>query len=331
MRKDPFAVVLLDEFEKASPPIWDLFLQVFDDGRLTDLQGRVVDFRRCVIVLTSNLGAPLVRGPSVGFEPGERVFSSAGIERAIRTWFRPEFLNRLDRVVVFRPFERSAMRALLDKELAEALARRGLRGRPWAVEVDESAYAFLIDKGFSPELGARPLKRALERYLLAPLAAAIVEKAVPEGDQFLFVTAVDGERIDVVFVDPDAEPEAPEPHGGGRGARARRAGARPCGDGRQGHGAVPARRAAAHRRRRRRAPGAEGSRAVRHVRAGLLGARGPVLAARRDRVPRPARRPRPGPPSDWAHASSAACDRTGGRTTSSRGSSRVGCTSSIAR
>ncbi len=209
VRKDPFAVVLLDEFEKASPPIWDLFLQVFDDGRLTDLQGRVVDFRRCVIVLTSNLGAPLVRGPSVGFEPGERVFSSAGIERAIRTWFRPEFLNRLDRVVVFRPFERSAMRALLDKELAEALARRGLRGRPWAVEVDGSAYAFLIDKGFSPELGARPLKRALERYLLAPLAAAIVEKAVPEGDQFLFVTAVDGERIDVVFVDPDAEPEAP--------------------------------------------------------------------------------------------------------------------------
>jgi ATP-dependent Clp protease ATP-binding subunit ClpC len=207
VRKDPFAVVLLDEFEKASPPIWDLFLQVFDDGRLTDLQGRVVDFRRCVIVLTSNLGAPLVRGPSVGFEPTEHVFSSTGIERAIRASFRPEFLNRLDRVVVFRPFERSAMRALLDKELAEALARRGLRGRPWAVELDDSAYAFLVDKGFSPELGARPLKRALERYLLAPLAAAIVEKAVPEGDQFLFVRAADDDRIDVVFVDPDAEPE----------------------------------------------------------------------------------------------------------------------------
>jgi ATP-dependent Clp protease ATP-binding subunit ClpC len=210
VRKDPFAVVLLDEFEKASPPIWDLFLQVFDDGRLTDLQGRVVDFRRCVIVLTSNLGAPLVRGPSVGFEPTEHVFSSTGIERAIRASFRPEFLNRLDRVVVFRPFERSAMRALLDKELAEALARRGLRGRPWAVELDDSAYAFLVDKGFSPELGARPLKRALERYLLAPLAAAIVEKAVPEGDQFLFVRAADDDRIDVAFVDPDAEPEAVE-------------------------------------------------------------------------------------------------------------------------
>jgi ATP-dependent Clp protease ATP-binding subunit ClpC len=157
-------------------------------------------------VLTSNLGSPLAQAPSVGFDPSDQTFSSAGIERAIRTSFRPEFLNRLDRVVVFRPFERSAMRALLDKELADALARRGLRGRPWAVEMDDSAYAFLIERGFSRELGARPLKRALERYLLAPLAAAIVEQSVPEGDQFLLVTAA-GDRIEVAFVDPDMEPE----------------------------------------------------------------------------------------------------------------------------
>ena len=208
IRKEPFAVVLLDEFEKAAQPIWDIFLQVFDDGRLTDLQGRVVDFRRCVIVLTSNLGASLAGGAGLGFEPPDRRFSDAGVERAVERSFRPEFRNRLDRVVVFRPFERAAMRALLDKELADALARRGLRGRPWAVEVDESAYTFLIDKGFSPELGARPLKRALERHLLAPIAAAIVEQEVPEGDQFLFVTASGGEGIDVTFVDPDAEPEA---------------------------------------------------------------------------------------------------------------------------
>jgi len=206
IRKEPFAVILLDEFEKAAQPIWDLFLQVFDDGRLTDQQGRVVDFRRCVIVLTSNLGASLAGGAGVGFEPPDRRFSGAGVERAVERSFRPEFRNRLDRVVVFRPFERSAMRALLDKELTDALARRGLRGRPWAVEVDESAYAFIIDKGFTPELGARPLKRALERHLLAPIAAAIVEQEVPEGDQFLFVTA-GGDGIEVTFVDPDAEPE----------------------------------------------------------------------------------------------------------------------------
>jgi ATP-dependent Clp protease ATP-binding subunit ClpC len=213
VRKDPFAVVLLDEFEKAAQPVLDLFLQVFDDGRLTDLQGRVVDFRRSVIVLTSNIGSPLAQGSRVGFDPADRTFSDAGIERAVRASFRPELVNRFDRVVVFRPFERSAMRALLDKELADALARRGLRGRPWAVEVDESAYAFLIEKGFSPELGARPLKRAVERHLLAPLAASIVEQSVPAGDQFLFITAPRGERIEVVFVDPDAEPEVAEQEG----------------------------------------------------------------------------------------------------------------------
>jgi ATP-dependent Clp protease ATP-binding subunit ClpC len=207
VRKDPFAVVLLDEFEKASQPVLDLFLQVFDDGRLTDLQGRVVDFRRSVIVLTSNIGSPLAQGPRVGFDPADRTFSSAGVERAVRSSLRPELVNRLDRIVVFQPFERSAMRALLDKELADALARRGLRSRPWAVEVDESAYTFLIEKGFSPELGARPLKRAVEQHLLAPLAAAIVEQSVPDGDQFLFVTAPGGERIEVAFVDPDAEPD----------------------------------------------------------------------------------------------------------------------------
>ena len=211
IRKDPFAVVLLDEFEKAAQPIWDVFLQVFDDGRLTDLQGRVVDFRRSVIVLTSNLGSSFARGPAVGFDPTQGTFSSAAVERAVHASFRPEFVNRLDRVVVFRPFERSAMRALLDKALAEALARRGLRGKPWAVELDESAYSFLIEKGFSPELGARPLRRAVERYLLTPLAAAIVEQDVPEGDQFLFVTAGESEGIAVTFVDPDAEPDVAEP------------------------------------------------------------------------------------------------------------------------
>jgi ATP-dependent Clp protease ATP-binding subunit ClpC len=207
VRKDPFAVVLLDEFEKASQPILDLFLQVFDDGRLTDLQGRVVDFRRSVIVLTSNIGSALKTGIHVGFDPDDRTFSTRAVERAVRNTFRPELINRFDRVVVFRPFERAAMRALLDKELTDALARRGLRSRPWAVEVDESAYTFLVEKGFSPELGARPLKRAVERYLLAPLAEAIVEQAVPEGDQFLFVTAPSADRIEVVFVDPDAEAE----------------------------------------------------------------------------------------------------------------------------
>ena len=205
VRSDPFSVVLLDEFEKAAEPVWDVFLQVFDDGRLTDTHGQLVDFRRCVIVLTSNVGSSIAAGSGVGFEPSAAGFSRTVAERALRATFRPEFLNRLDRVVMFRPFERASMRSLLDKELAEALARRGLRERPWAVEVDESAYAFLIDKGFSPTLGARPLRRAIEQHVLAPVAAAIVEQTVAAGDQFLFVSAPRGARIEVAFVDPDAD------------------------------------------------------------------------------------------------------------------------------
>jgi ATP-dependent Clp protease ATP-binding subunit ClpC len=211
IRKEPFAVVLLDEFDKSAAPVWDLFLQAFDDGRLTDQHGRAVDLRRCVIILTSNVGSSIATRPGVGFDSSPTPFRPETVTRALEKSFRPEFLNRIDRTVVFRPFERAQMRALLDKELASALTRRGLRERPWAVELDDSAYEFLIDQGFSPALGARPLKRALERHLLAPLAATIVEQRAPSGDQFLLVSAPHGKRIEVAFVDPDAEPaEAPQ-------------------------------------------------------------------------------------------------------------------------
>jgi ATP-dependent Clp protease ATP-binding subunit ClpC len=202
VRKDPFAVILLDEFEKAAPPIWDLFLQVFDDGRLTDQQGRTADFRRSIIILTSNVGSALAHRPGVGFKAEHGRFRTELIQEELKRTFRPEFLNRIDQVVIFRLFERAEVRALLEKELAEALDRRGLRTRPWAVELDESAIDFLIDKGFSPSLGARPLKR----YLLALIARPIVEQAVPEGDQFLLVSAAD-ESLAVTFVDPDAAEE----------------------------------------------------------------------------------------------------------------------------
>jgi ATP-dependent Clp protease ATP-binding subunit ClpC len=212
VRKQPFSVVLLDEFEKAHSSVWDLFLQVFDDGRLTDLSGRTVDFRHCVIVLTSNVGSAIPRGPGVGFGPGRAGFDAAGVERAVADEFRPELLNRLDRIVVFRPLDREVMRTLVEHELRSVLGRRGFRIRPWAVEWDDAAIDFLLEQGFSAELGARPLKRAVERHLLAPLATTIVERQFPEGDQFLFISARDGRGIDVRFVDPDADgAPAPEP------------------------------------------------------------------------------------------------------------------------
>jgi ATP-dependent Clp protease ATP-binding subunit ClpC len=206
VRKQPFSVVLLDEFEKAHPDIWDLFLQVFDDGRLTDRYGNTADFRHAIIILTSNLGSTIHPGISIGFDSKTAEFSSESVEKTIMTTFRREFINRIDRLVVFRPLDRSVMRKILRKELDASLQRRGLRTREWAVEWEDSAVDFLLEKGFTRDLGARPLKRAIERYLLSPLAMTIVNHQFPKGDQFLFVRS-DGTELNVEFVDPDA----PEP------------------------------------------------------------------------------------------------------------------------
>jgi ATP-dependent Clp protease ATP-binding subunit ClpC len=207
IRRQPFSVVLLDEFEKAHPRIWNLFLSVFDDGRLTDAAGETADFRNSIIILTSNLGAMLASGERLGFADGADGFSATAVERSVSRTFAPELRNRLDRVVVFRPFTRDVMRRILQKEIADASARRGLRRREWAVEIEQGALDFLLDRGFTTDLGARPLKRSLERYLLAPLARTIVERRVPEGDQFLFVRT-DGDSLAVDFVDPDAPPSS---------------------------------------------------------------------------------------------------------------------------
>ena len=206
IRKQPFSVVLLDEFEKSHPNVWDLFLQVFDDGRLTDRKGNTADFRHCIIIMTSNLGAVIPRGASIGFTGDQNAFTATTVTKSIIETFRKEFINRIDRIIIFHPLSRTVMREVLRKELSEVMQRRGLRNRTWAVEWHESAIEFLLDKGFTADLGARPLKRAIERYMLSPLATTIVNHQFPEGDQFLFVRS-NGKAIEVEFIDPDA----PEP------------------------------------------------------------------------------------------------------------------------
>jgi ATP-dependent Clp protease ATP-binding subunit ClpC len=208
IRRQPFSVVLLDEFEKAEPGVFDLFLQVFDDGRLSDPRGETADFRHAVIIMTSNLGAKVVTG-GLGFSPVTG-FAESAVSAAVTRAFRPEFLNRIDRTVVFRPLSRPVMREILASELESVLARRGLRSRQWAVEFDDSALEFLLAEGFTPDLGARPLKRAVERHFLTPLALAIAGHDYPGGDQFLFVRAGSA-GLKVTFVDPDppAPPAAP--------------------------------------------------------------------------------------------------------------------------
>jgi len=210
VRKQPFSVVLLDEFEKAHTNVWDLFLQMFDDGRLTDANGRTADFRHSIVILTSNLGATSHVGMGLGFLPDGSNYSDDQVLRAVSQTFRPEFVNRLDKVIVFQPLSRPIMRSILLKELRSVLDRRGLRHREWVVEWEPSALEFLLDRGFSANMGARPLKRAIDQYLLAPLAASLVEHRYPEGDQFLFVRS-NGTAINVEFVDPDEDVPMAEP------------------------------------------------------------------------------------------------------------------------
>lgn len=210
IREQPFSVVLLDEFEKAHARVWDMFLQVFDDGRLTDVKGRLADFRHSIIILTSNLGSTIGNEAGIGFTSRRGEFSTDDVVRTVNRTFRREFVNRLDRVVVFNPLGREVMRAILQKELRLALGRRGFRTKQWAVEWEDSAVEFLLDEGFTPDLGARPLRRAIEKHLLAPLSVTMVQNEAPAGEQFLFVRS-DGESLQVEFIDPDAdEPMASE-------------------------------------------------------------------------------------------------------------------------
>jgi ATP-dependent Clp protease ATP-binding subunit ClpC len=217
IRKNPFSVILLDEFEKAHPQIWDLFLQIFDDGRLSDSQGSSVDFRQSIIIMTSNIGAimPTFQPERrlVGFgneqeqeEDAEVYDPKDYVNFAVNETFRPEFVNRIDKIVVFNPLSRAALGKILDIELKKILQRRGLRNKKWALDMEDSATEFLLEKGFTQNLGARPLKRAIEQYLLAPLATTIVNHNFPKGDQFLLVSKGKQDKLKVRFIDPD-EPQ----------------------------------------------------------------------------------------------------------------------------
>jgi len=215
IRRQPFSIVLLDEFEKSHPNVADLFLQLFDDGRLTDRRGVTADFRHALVIMTSNVGSAIQTTGRLGFSSDDAGFAPATVRAALDKQFRKEFLNRIDRIVVFRPLSRETMRRILKHELSDLYLRRGLRNRPWAVEWDSSAIDFLLDKGFTPDMGARPLKRAIDQHVLSPLAMAIVDRSLPDGEQFVYLRS-DGETLEIEFIDacgtgsqPVAEPGPP--------------------------------------------------------------------------------------------------------------------------
>ena len=194
VRGQPFSVVLLDELEKAHLNVFDLFLQVFDDGRLTDGRGETVDFRHTMIVMTSNLGSRIDTSAGLGFGATGTMPSEEQVVKEVRKFFRPEFVNRLGRIVFFEPLSAEVMRKIVQRELGKVVLRSGILGRRLLVDVEPGVVDKLLAEGFSIEYGARPLKRRVEELVLLPLARAIVGLG-PEDRGALLRVTVEDDRV----------------------------------------------------------------------------------------------------------------------------------------
>jgi ATP-dependent Clp protease ATP-binding subunit ClpC len=177
IRRRPYSVVLLDEIEKAHPDVFNMLLQIMEEGQLTDSFGRHVDFRNVVLILTSNIGSDLIKNKGgFGFSKPNEESSYEKMKQTLQTelerYFRPEFLNRLDDTIVFRPLNRNDLVAIVEYELRKV--RKRLVDKNMTLELEDSAKDFLIEKGYNPDFGARPLRRALEQQLEDPLSEAIL-------------------------------------------------------------------------------------------------------------------------------------------------------------
>jgi ATP-dependent Clp protease ATP-binding subunit ClpC len=199
VRRRPYRVVLFDEVEKAHPDVFNILLQILEDGRLTDGHGRTVDFRNTVVIMTSNLGTAEFQRPSVGFVPGERQTKSererlrGTVEKALKEAFRPELLNRIDETIIFEPLTEDDLKQvveLLTNDVRKRLAERGV-----GLELTEAAKEALVKEGFDPVFGARPLRRTVQRRVENPLSKRILAGEFGEGDTVL----VDVEGEEYVF------------------------------------------------------------------------------------------------------------------------------------
>ncbi len=184
VRRRPYSVILLDEIEKAHPDVFNLLLQVLEDGRLTDSFARKVDFRNTVIIMTSNVGAELIRkNVSLGFGAGNEEVTYNDIKNKlmeeVKRTFKPEFLNRMDDIIVFRPLVKEDLQRIVDIEIEQVVKR--LREQGISLEVAANAKDFLIERGFDPVFGARPLKRTIQRFLEDPLASEIISRKLNDG------------------------------------------------------------------------------------------------------------------------------------------------------
>ena len=203
VRRRPYSVVLFDEIEKAHPNVWNALLQILDDGRLTDGQGRTVDFRNAVIIMTSNLGTEFARrGGALGFVTSsdpELVADHRKIERALRENFRPEFLNRIDEVIIFSPLSVAQVEHIVDLQMRQVAERMGEQGL--IVELTPAARQWLARQGYDPQFGARPLKRAIQRYIESPLSVQVLKGGFGRGDVVL--VDVNDEGTALIFTKQD--------------------------------------------------------------------------------------------------------------------------------
>jgi len=198
VRRRPYSVVLFDEIEKAHPDVFNVLLQVLDDGRLTDGQGRTVDFKNTIVILTSNIGSPIIQEYFLDGRNtvGARQTMEDKVKAELRRHFRPEFLNRLDDVIIFHSLDEEELARIVDIQLE--VVRKRLAQQQFTLEVDDAGKRLLAREGYDPQFGARPLKRAIQEKLLDPLATRILSGDFKPGD---CIRATAG-REDELVLDP---------------------------------------------------------------------------------------------------------------------------------
>ena len=197
VRRKPFSVVLFDEIEKAHPDVFNTLLQILEEGRLTDSQGRTVDFRNTVLIMTSNLGTQDLRRANVGFTKGDEAVTyermKEKVNDALKTHFRPEFLNRIDETIVFHELSRIEVTQMVDLMIKRLTGQ--LEGQGLGLELTTAAKEFLAEKGYDPQLGARPLRRAIQRLVEDPVSERILYKGFRAGE--------------IIVVDVEDDPDEP--------------------------------------------------------------------------------------------------------------------------
>jgi ATP-dependent Clp protease ATP-binding subunit ClpB len=187
VRRRPYQVILFDEIEKAAPDVFNVLLQVLDDGRLTDGQGRTVDFRNTLIIMTSNLGSEYLVALTEG-EDADRIREQ--VMSIVRAHFRPEFLNRIDEIILFHRLKREQMGKIVEIQLERLM--KLLADRKISLELDDSAKGWLGQKGYDPAYGARPLQRVIQKYVQDPLAEMLLQGKIRDGETVKITAGKDG-------------------------------------------------------------------------------------------------------------------------------------------